>query len=89
MNQKCADSLERGSLEGRYANYFKVGYNAIEFLLDFGQYYPEGREAQLYTRIIINPIYAKALLKILSESIDQYEQAFGVISQEETPQSER
>ncbi len=51
--------------EGRYANYFRVGYNAFEFLFDFGQLhpenqYPESQPAKIHTRIITNPIYAKA-----------------------------
>jgi hypothetical protein len=69
-------------IEGRYANYFEVGHNAIEFLLDFGQYYPERQQARMYTRIIISPIYAKALFRTLGESIEQYEQTFGVIPHE-------
>jgi hypothetical protein len=39
-------------LEGKYANYFKVGYNAFEFVIDFGQCYSDDEEAQLHTRII-------------------------------------
>lgn len=70
---------ERGQPEGRYANYFKVGHNAVEFLLDFGQFYPESERAQLHTRIITNPIYAKALFETLGESIARYEQTFGAI----------
>ena len=66
-------------LEGRYANYFKVGHNPFEFLLDFGQLYAESQQAQFHTRIITNPTYAKAFLGLLSESIAQYEQTFGVI----------
>ncbi len=81
MNHGYEDSQEGGSLEGRYANYFKVGYNAFEFLLDFGQFYPEGKEAQLHTRIITSPIYAKTLLELLRESIDRYEQTFGHIAE--------
>jgi hypothetical protein len=72
--------LEAHNLEGRYANYFKVGYNAFEFLLDFGQYYNEGENAQLHTRIITSPIYAKSLLEFLGNCIDQYEQQFGRIA---------
>jgi hypothetical protein len=71
---------EAHNLEGRYANYFKVGYNAFEFLLDFGQYYHEGGNAQLHTRIITSPIYAKSLLEFLGNCIDQYEQQFGKIT---------
>jgi hypothetical protein len=89
MNQGCRNSRESELLEGRYANYFKVGYNTFEFLLDFGQFYPEGKEARLHTRIITNPIYAKALFETLRESIDRYEQTFGTISQEGAQHSER
>lgn len=86
MNHRYEDPPDGESLEGRYANYFKVGYNAFEFLIDFGQFYPEGKEAQLHTRIITSPIYAKALFETLRESIDRYEQTFGVISKEEGAQ---
>jgi hypothetical protein len=70
---------DSGQLEGRYANFFKVGHNAFEFLLDFGQSYAEIEQAQLHTRIITNPIYAKALFETLRESIERYEQTFGAI----------
>ncbi len=31
------DLQESAELEGRYANSFKVGQNAFEFIIDFGQ----------------------------------------------------
>jgi len=66
-------------LEGRYANCFSVGHNALEFVLDFGQFYPGGERQQMHTRIITNPQYAKALLDTLERAIDEYERAFGPI----------
>ena len=66
-------------LEGRYANYFKVGHNVVDFLLDFGQLYHESEKAQLHTRVITSPSYAMALLEILRESLDRYVQTFGDI----------
>jgi Protein of unknown function (DUF3467) len=74
------DSHAAHDLEGRYANYFKVGYNAFEFVLDFGQYYTEDEGAQLHTRIVTGPSYAKALLEFLQDCIDKYELDFGVIT---------
>lgn len=74
------DPREAGELEGRYANYFKAGYNAFEFLLDFGQYYKEEEGAQLHTRIITSPAYAKTLLEFLRECIERYEEQFGSLS---------
>lgn len=80
MNEKQEDAPEAHDLEGRYANYFKIGYNAFEFLLDFGQLYNGDERAQLHTRIITSPAYAKNLLKLLQDSIAQHEETFGAIS---------
>jgi hypothetical protein len=68
-------------IEGRYANYFSVGHNAFEFLIDFGQMFPGRRE--VHTWIITSPPYAKELLRVLSQSIERYEKQFGEIDQSE------
>ena len=86
-NQKIKNSKSKVSqggpkIEGKYANYFKVGHNAFEFLLDFGQFYSETEEEEFYTRIVTSPCYAKTLLKILQVSIEQYEKNFGAIKEE-------
>ena len=76
-----ADPVEHGTpIEGRYANLFHVGYNAAEFLLDFGQYFPADNGEQMHTRIITHPAYARALLGVLTESIAEYEHSFGPIA---------
>jgi hypothetical protein len=62
---------------GRYANYFEVGHNAFEFVLDFGQFYPESDRARVHTRIITGPIYAEALLRTLQEALARYRDTFG------------
>ena len=61
--------------EGRYANYFKVGHNAFEFIIDCGQYYTDNEEPQVHTRIITSPAYGKALLQTLIECLDEYEKS--------------
>jgi hypothetical protein len=81
-NHEGKNSHPDRKLEGRYANYFKVGYNAFEFIFDFGQYYSENEEAELYTRIVTSPCYAKELMKTLSDAIERYEKAFGNIQVE-------
>jgi hypothetical protein len=63
--------------EGRYANYFKIGYNAFELIIDCGQCYADDAAAQLHTRIITSPAYGKALLKTLSDSLEEYEKNYG------------
>jgi hypothetical protein len=79
MSHESESPPGTGELEGRYANYFKVGHNAFEFLLDFGQFYAESQRAQFHTRIITTPTYAKALFDILRDAIAQYEQTFGAV----------
>ena len=69
-------------LEGRYANFLKVGHNAFEFVFDFGQFYARDGRARIHTRVATNPIYAKAMLETLAEAIDHYEQSFGAIRTE-------
>ena len=67
--------------EARYANFFEVGYNAFEFLLEFGQSYAN-EKARLHTRVVMSPSYAKELLRILTESVQDYENDFGTIKAE-------
>ena len=76
---KHTSSSDDQNMEGRYANYFKVGHNAYEFIIDFGQYYSENDRAELYSRIITSPVYAKAFLKTLKKSIEKFEKSFGSI----------
>ena len=66
-------------IEGKYANYFAVGYDAHEFIFDFGQNFSETDQAELHTRIITSPAYAQALLKLLDQSIAEYKKAHGLI----------
>ena len=79
MSQEDKDLQTGEPFEGRYANNFQVGHNAFEFVLDFGQFYPENTEARFHTRIVTGPAYAKVLSETLRGSIDQYEQTFGII----------
>jgi hypothetical protein len=68
-------------LHGQYANYFKVGHNAAEFVIDLGQFYSGNGAARLHTRIVTGPTYAKALLELLRESIGEYESSHGEIGE--------
>lgn len=67
-------------IKGRYANCFRVGYNACEFVIDFGQiYHEEGDSGEFYMRIITNPQDARDLFETMRKSIEEYEDAFGRI----------
>jgi hypothetical protein len=64
-------------VEGRYANYFKIGHNAFELIIDCGQYYSDNEEPQLHTRLITSPAYGKELLKALQECLEENEKRYG------------
>jgi Protein of unknown function (DUF3467) len=79
MERNTPDDLTDQSREGRYANFFKVGHNAFEVILDFGQFF-EGDEApRMHTRILMSPVYSRALLNLLQEWLVKYQQTFGEI----------
>lgn len=60
-------------LEGRYANYFEIGFTAFEFILDFGQYDQQTGATVRHTRIITNPASAKVLLDMLLNIVREFE----------------
>jgi hypothetical protein len=64
---------------GGYANFLVVGHNAFEVVLDFGQLYEGNETAQMHTRIITAPVYAKAMLTTLRTSLERFETAHGAI----------
>ena len=60
-----------GAKEGRYANFFQVGHNAFEFLIEFGQ-----QDRGVHTRIYVSPQYARVLSDLLVETLAQHEREF-------------
>ncbi len=62
-----------------YSNIVRIGHSPYEFMLDFGQFQPEGKRAFMDVRIIVSPQHAKAILKALRENISGYEEKHGKI----------
>lgn len=67
------------SIEARYANYFQIGQNAVEFVLEFGQQYGDETVPLLHTRIITSPSYVNNLLKVLQQALAEHEAYFGPV----------
>jgi hypothetical protein len=78
VRERPEEAWDGNDREGKYSNYFKVGYTQLEFLLDFGQAY-EGTRALCQTRIVTSPPYAKALADLLNKTVSEYEKAHGTI----------
>jgi hypothetical protein len=83
--KKKDQNPEGNEIAGQYANYFQVGYNAFEFVMDFGQLYEQSDNAHIHTRIITSPVYAKELLELLSDSIESYEKKFPTLVDSDEP----
>jgi len=77
MKSAGSNRSNGGQLESRYVNYFEIGHNVFEFIFDFGQLYSEDRDADIHTRIVASPAYAKDLATVLNDAISQYEQSYG------------
>ena len=65
--------------QAQYTNYFQVGHNALEFMVDLGQYDPDNAVCRLHTRVVTGPVYAKVLADLLQDSIRSYEAEHGKI----------
>ncbi len=76
---KNEDEFDDAPLEARYTNFVKVGHNAFEFVVDFGQYYSETEHVLFHSRIVTGPRYAKEMLNIIRVAVGEYEEKFGVI----------
>jgi hypothetical protein len=62
-------------LEGKFANFFRVGHNVYEFVIEFGQVYQAEEEPRMHTRIVTSPAYAHELVEILQRALREYELA--------------
>lgn len=72
-------------LEIRYTNYFQIGHNSAEVIIEFGWFYVGDDAAPtIHTRIATIPVYAKALLHTLQDAIRAYECTFGPIPMQGT-----
>jgi hypothetical protein len=55
--------------DAKYANYFDVGVNVNEVVIDFGQCYGQDGLPSVHTRIVTTTGYGRELLALLVRSI--------------------
>lgn len=88
MGPKNSCEKENG-VEGKYANYFKIGHNADVFVIDYFQYFPvenvrdPGSKLNKISgnRIITAPADAKQLFEDLKIALAEFEKKNGVIGE--------
>lgn len=77
LNQKIA--------EGVYSNLVMIAHSPEEFIFDFIRVMPGVPKASVKSRIIVTPQHVRRLLNALTDNIERYEKAYGII-QEPRPQ---
>lgn len=79
MSARPSQRRRRAPL-ARYVNYFEVGHNAFEFLIDFGQFHPDAGDVQMHSRMVTGPVHVKLLALVLQEAIARFEAEHGAIA---------
>jgi hypothetical protein len=64
-------------MDARYSNFFRVGRNAYELVIEFGQLYQREEAPRMHTRIVTSLPYARELLQVLQESLEAGSQGEG------------
>ncbi len=59
--------------EGVYSNFVIVTHSNAEFIIDFARMLPGVKKAKVFSRIVMTPQSAKALLSTLETNIAKYE----------------
>ena len=63
-------------MESLYTNCFRIGFNAYEFVFDFGQGHPPDKE-RMHTRIVTSPTVAASFSELLQDSLDDHGNKYG------------
>jgi len=70
---------------GIYSNLAIITHSQAEFVFDFVQMLPGMPKAKVKSRIVMTPQNAKRLMLALIENVQKYEQAMGVINDQDMP----
>ncbi len=65
--------------EGVYSNFVIITHSNSEFVIDFARMLPGANKAKVFSRILMTPQNAKALLQTLEQNIQRFEAEHGEI----------
>jgi hypothetical protein len=65
--------------EGIYSNFVIITNSPSEFVLDFARMLPGAQKAKVFSRIVMTPQHAKALLATLETNVKRFESEHGEI----------
>jgi hypothetical protein len=89
MNPERTVNIEIGDKEweGVYANFVIITHSNSEFVIDFARMLPGAKKAKVFSRILMTPQSAKALLSTLENNVGRFEKEHGKIPQVPTDPS--
>jgi hypothetical protein len=81
MNTPQTVNVEIGDKEweGIYSNFVIITHSNAEFILDFARLLPGAKRAKIFSRIVMTPQTAKALLGTLENNLGKFEKEHGKI----------
>jgi hypothetical protein len=79
QQKKMEITIEDKVAEGIYVNSANIMHNKAEVVIDFTRIVPPPGKVKVLSRVIMNPMHAKLLLKALENNIEKYEKQFGAI----------
>lgn len=59
-----------------YANHFRVGYNAFEFIIEVGVHYEDEDDPTYHTRITMHPGNVEELIDVLQKSHADFKKSY-------------
>ena len=72
--------------EGVYSNLAIISHSHSEFIVDFIRLVPNVPKAKVKSRVILTPTHAKRLMRALADNLKKYENQFGPIKEDKSPQ---
>ena len=71
--------------KGVYSNLAIMGFTPTEFIVDFVDHHPGMPRANVQSRVVMSPVQAKRLMRLLEQNMANYEKNFGTINLTEGP----
>ena len=65
--------------KGVYSNLTIMGFTPTEFIMDFVFHHPGMPRANVQSRVVMSPVQAKRLMRLLEQNMSNYEKNFGTI----------
>lgn len=65
--------------KGVYSNLTIMGFTPTEFIMDFVFHHPGMPRANVQSRVIMSPVQAKRLMRLLEQNMANFEKNFGTI----------